>query len=82
MRLVGPRPFPAYHVEAMSRDFRAKRCSIVPGLTGLWQISERGEADLEIQRQLDEFYIDNRSFWLDWSIVFGTVSAVVRRSGT
>ena len=82
MRIVGPRPFPAYHVEAMTRDFRLKRRSIVPGLTGLWQISERGEADLQVQHQLDEFYIDNRSLWLDWSIVLGTVSAVVRRSGT
>ena len=81
MRIVGPRPFPAYHIEAMSPEFRAKRCSVVPGLTGLWQISERSDADLEVQHQLDDFYIDNRSFWLDCSILLGTVSAVLARRG-
>jgi lipopolysaccharide/colanic/teichoic acid biosynthesis glycosyltransferase len=81
MTLVGPRPFPAYHLLAMDGAFRGKRHSVTPGLTGLWQISERSEADIGLQQQLDEFYIDNRSLWLDWHILLSTLPAVFRRSG-
>jgi lipopolysaccharide/colanic/teichoic acid biosynthesis glycosyltransferase len=81
MTLVGPRPFPAYHLSAMDSAFRAKRHSVMPGLTGLWQISERSEADIGLQQQLDEFYIDNRSPWLDWHILVSTIPAVFRRGG-
>ncbi|MCX5480723.1 sugar transferase [Kaistia geumhonensis] len=81
MSIVGPRPFPDYHLAAMSSEFREKRCSVVPGLTGLWQVSERSEADLERQRQIDEFYIDNRSVWLDCHILLKTIPAVLGRGG-
>jgi lipopolysaccharide/colanic/teichoic acid biosynthesis glycosyltransferase len=81
MTLVGPRPFPAYHLQAMDRGFRDKRHSVTPGLTGLWQISERSDADIGLQQQLDEFYIDNRSLWLDWHILVSTVPAVFKRGG-
>jgi lipopolysaccharide/colanic/teichoic acid biosynthesis glycosyltransferase len=81
MGIVGPRPFPEYHLLAMNAEFRHKRRTVTPGLTGLWQISERSNADLELQRQLDEFYIDNRSLWLDWHILLSTIPAVFRRNG-
>ena len=81
MRIVGPRPFPLYHLEAMDGAFRAKRCTVVPGLTGLWQISARSDADIERQQDLDSFYIDNRSFWLDARIVLDTASAVIKGDG-
>jgi len=81
MSIVGPRPFPEYHLLAMNAEFRHKRRSVMPGLTGLWQISERSNADLELQRQLDEFYIDNRSRWFDWHILLSTIPAVFRRGG-
>lgn len=81
MGIVGPRPFPEYHLLAMNAEFRHKRRSVTPGLTGLWQISERSNADLDLQRQLDEFYIDNRSLWFDWHILLSTIPAVFRRGG-
>ncbi|MFN4129272.1 MAG: sugar transferase [Paracoccaceae bacterium] len=81
MSLVGPRPFPDYHLAAVPPDFRAKRRSVTPGITGLWQVSERSAADLERQQFLDEFYIDNRSLWLDLDILIRTVGAVLGRSG-
>jgi lipopolysaccharide/colanic/teichoic acid biosynthesis glycosyltransferase len=81
MAIVGPRPFPEYHLLAMDGEFRNKRRSVTPGLTGLWQISERSNADIELQQQLDEFYIDNRSLWFDWHILLSTIPAVFKRRG-
>lgn len=79
--LVGPRPFPEYHLMAMPAEFRRKRHSVIPGLTGLWQVSERSNADLELQQQIDEFYIDNRSLWFDLHILLMTIPAVFKRGG-
>ncbi|SES40441.1 Sugar transferase involved in LPS biosynthesis (colanic, teichoic acid) [Tranquillimonas rosea] len=81
MTLVGPRPFPEYHLAAMRPEFRARRASVVPGLTGLWQISDRSAADVAQQEQLDGYYIDNRSFWFDLSIILRTFAAVIGRKG-
>jgi lipopolysaccharide/colanic/teichoic acid biosynthesis glycosyltransferase len=81
MAIVGPRPFPEYHLQAMDGEFREKRRSVTPGLTGLWQISGRSNTDLEMQQQLDEFYIDNKSLWFDLHILLNTIPAVFKRSG-
>ena len=81
MSIVGPRPFPEYHLAAMPAAFRAKRAAVAPGITGLWQITARSDADLAMQQQLDEHYIDNRSVWLDLWIVLGTFAALLGRKG-
>ncbi len=81
MAIVGPRPFPDYHLRAMDGEFRDKRRSVMPGLTGLWQISERSNADIELQQQLDEYYIDNQSPWLDCQILLSTIPAVFKGRG-
>jgi len=81
MSLVGPRPFPAYHVARFDKSFRALRRTVLPGLTGLWQVSERSEACLNGQQHLDTYYIRNWSIWLDLHLLTRTAWVVIRGKG-
>lgn len=81
MSLVGPRPFPDYHVEAFPEDFRVLRERVMPGLTGLWQITARSDSDLGVQEALDTRYIANWSIWMDLWILLQTPVAVVTGRG-
>jgi Undecaprenyl-phosphate galactose phosphotransferase WbaP len=81
MSLVGPRPFPHYHLEQFNVDFRKLRRSVIPGMTGLWQIEARSDGDLSVQESFDTYYIRNWSIWLDLSILFRTVGVVLSCKG-
>ncbi len=81
MSIVGPRPFPSYHLERFDEQFNRERQSVPPGLTGLWQVTSRSNGDLELQRSQDLFYIRNWSVWLDLYILLKTPLALLSRNG-
>jgi lipopolysaccharide/colanic/teichoic acid biosynthesis glycosyltransferase len=81
MSLVGPRPFPSYHVRSFDLEFQAIRRSVQPGITGMWQVSSRSDGDLQVQKAQDLFYIRNWSIWLGVYILFQTVLVVLSGKG-
>ncbi len=74
MSLVGPRPT-CFGVEEYALD-QTERLEILPGITGLWQVSGRSDLDLEDKLRLDGEYIHRQSLWLDIQILLRTVPAV------
>jgi Undecaprenyl-phosphate galactose phosphotransferase WbaP len=81
MSLVGPRPFPGYHLERFSEQFRVLRRQVPAGITGLWQVTDRSEGDLEVQETADSYYIRNWSLWLDLWILLRTIHVVLSGRG-
>lgn len=81
MSLVGPRPFFEHDLASYeARHF--ERLRVLPGITGLWQVSGRSDiTDFERVVSLDVEYIANWTLALDLEILGKTVSAVVRRNG-
>lgn len=81
MSIVGPRPALPREVEQY-KDIWRQRMYITPGLTCYWQIApNRNDISFDDWMKLDMKYIEERSFWVDWKIIFMTVKAVVLRQG-
>ncbi len=54
---------------------------MLPGITGLWQVSGRSDVDFDDRLRLDIEYIQRRSLWFDITLLFRTIFAVVRPRG-
>jgi len=80
MSLVGPRPLPLRDFERLE-DWHKKRYLVLPGITGLWQVSGRSELDFDDLVRLDFLYLERWSVSLDLTILLKTVPAVLTRKG-
>src|SRR6266508_198753 len=80
MSLVGPRPLPVRDFLLLD-EWHRKRYHVLPGMTGLWQISGRSSLTFDDLVRLDFYYLENWSVWLDITILAKTVPAVVARRG-
>jgi exopolysaccharide biosynthesis polyprenyl glycosylphosphotransferase len=80
MSLVGPRPLPQRDYERLE-EWHKKRYLVLPGLTGLWQVSGRSELEFDDLVRLDFLYIERWSVFLDIVIMLRTIPAVTRKRG-
>jgi len=80
MSVVGPRPALPSETEQWTPDLR-ERLRVLPGITGMWQVSGRCESDFELYRRMDLFYVDNWSLTHDVRIVAKTFMVVLAGKG-
>jgi sugar transferase EpsL len=80
MSFVGPRPLLMEYLPLYSPE-QARRHEVVPGLTGWAQVNGRNALDWPTRFNMDIWYVDNWSFWLDVKIIFLTVWKVISREG-
>lgn len=82
MSLIGPRPVTESELSFYTEDERKKLLSVKPGLTGLWQVSDRETFTYQsgLRQKTELYYVDNASCALDLRILLKTPAAVIRRS--
>ncbi len=81
MSIVGNRPLPLYEAELLTTDQWSKRFLAPAGITGLWQVTKRGGANVmsaDDRKQLDIEYAENFSFWYDIKILLKTIPAMIQ----
>ncbi len=78
MSFVGPRPCLVYEFEEHS-DWQKHRYDAVPGLTGLWQVSGKNRTTFSEMVQMDIWYAEHRSLWLDFKIIARTPLALLEQ---
>lgn len=79
MSLVGPRP--TSFAAQTYKTWHTERLEVLPGITGLWQVSGRSDVDLDDRLRLDIEYIQRRSLWFDITLLFKTIFAVIHPKG-
>jgi lipopolysaccharide/colanic/teichoic acid biosynthesis glycosyltransferase len=81
MSLVGPRPLPVRDVQKFSGHHFIRQ-EVLPGITGLWQISGRSDViDFEKVIDLDKTYMENWSLSLDLQIILQTIKVILDKKG-
>jgi Undecaprenyl-phosphate galactose phosphotransferase WbaP len=80
MSLVGPRPIVAAEIPKYGRGYDLY-IRVLPGITGLWQVSGRNNTTYEERVTFDEYYVRNWSIWLDVYILVRTVKTVLSAEG-
>ncbi len=80
MSIVGPRPLLMQYLERYSPE-QARRHNVLPGITGWAQVNGRNALTWEQKFNLDVWYVDHWSFWLDLRIIFLTLVKILRREG-
>ena len=80
MSLVGPRPIPVWVFEQIDEPSFHRRFSVLPGMTGLWQVHGRRQ-NYKTMAEQDLRYVDEWSLLLDLKILARTIPAVLRREG-
>ena len=80
LSLVGPRPILPQEAK-FNRARTALLHSVKSGVTGLWQVSGRSELSFEERIELELYYAQNWSFWLDLRILFKTIGVVIKKTG-
>lgn len=81
MSVVGPRPLTQDEIIRYLKERADKILSIKPGLTSMWVIKGRNDLTLEERIHWEEYYVENRSFWLDLYLVFQTAKRMVFPKG-
>ncbi len=80
LSLVGPRPILPQEMK-LTKGRGALLHSVKSGVTGLWQVSGRSELSFEQRIELESYYAQNWSFWLDIKILFKTLWVVIKKDG-
>lgn len=80
MSFVGPRPVVKREIEKYGES-KEKLLSVKPGLTGYWQVNGRSNTTYEERMNMELYYVDNCSLWLDIKIFFKTFIAVFKKEG-
>jgi len=81
MSLVGPRPVTRQEIDTYYKDSAELCFSVLPGITGLWQVSGRSNTTYHYRISLDSWYVRNWNLWLDIVILMKTVDVVMKKEG-
>ena len=80
MSLVGPRPY-LPREKNMIGDYLDIICQVQPGITGIWQVSGRSDVNFAGRLELDEWYVNNHSIWVDIKCLLKTARIVLFSKG-
>jgi O-antigen biosynthesis protein WbqP len=81
MSITGPRPALYNQVALTEKRLKARVLRFPPGITGWAQVNGRDELPDDVKVEMDKWYCDHWTYWLDWKVIFLTIQAVMSRRG-